>query len=484
MKAALHRGRERLREPEGAAASRRPLPSPELLDRFIERYDARDVQGLTALMLDGASAENVGNSFHIGLEPSEGVPRFLHAVVHGHAEWPPEFQPSSARVERVEFEGEPILLVLRHPARARGARGGLPLRGAGRPHRAHPRLRLLPRDHARGRRGARRARAHRASTALRRRRPALRLRRIAGVRLGAGARERARETQRRAFEANVRKSYAYGFLMDFSLTAPIWVLYLRDERGLSLTQITLLEVPLFLLIVLAEVPTGAVADRFGRRVSLHALRARSWRSPCSSTASRRATPCILISNLAWGLAFTFRSGADTALLYDSLKQAGREGDFQRINGRFWALRSSAMLAGLLLGAPIAAATSYTFAITLERGHPRPARFLVALRHARAESTRASTPREPYLRTLASGVRDAWRRPTLRYIFLFSGDRRGGRGRAAAPAPAAVAGRARRRYRPARLLAGARARRGDPLRAGGGIGSSRGSASAAPSSRCR
>jgi RNA polymerase sigma-70 factor (ECF subfamily) len=112
VKAALHRGRDRLRGPESAAASRRPLPSPELLDRFIERYDARDVKGLTALMLEGASAENVGNSFHIGLDPSEGVPGFFHAVVHGHAEWPPEFRYESARLQRVEFEGEPILLAL------------------------------------------------------------------------------------------------------------------------------------------------------------------------------------------------------------------------------------------------------------------------------------------------------------------------------------------------------------------------------------
>ena len=41
-----------------------------------------------------------------------------------------------------------------------------------------------------------------------------------------------------------------------------------SERGLSLTQITLLDTPFFLLIVLAEVPTGAIADRFGRRSSL------------------------------------------------------------------------------------------------------------------------------------------------------------------------------------------------------------------------
>ncbi|MGH7289423.1 MAG: RNA polymerase sigma factor [Myxococcota bacterium] len=110
VKTALHRGRGRLLEAEGAPASRRPLPSAELLDRFIERYDAMDVKGLVALLLEGASAENVGNSFHIGLDTSEGVPGFLHAVVHGHPEWPPQFQLAARRVERAEFEGEPVLL--------------------------------------------------------------------------------------------------------------------------------------------------------------------------------------------------------------------------------------------------------------------------------------------------------------------------------------------------------------------------------------
>ncbi len=110
VKAALHRGRGRLREPESAAAARRPAPSPELLDRFIERYNAKDVKGMVALMLEGGSTENVGNSFHIGLDPSEGTPRFFYAVVHGHAEWPPELQRDAARLERAEFEGEPIVL--------------------------------------------------------------------------------------------------------------------------------------------------------------------------------------------------------------------------------------------------------------------------------------------------------------------------------------------------------------------------------------
>jgi RNA polymerase sigma-70 factor (ECF subfamily) len=118
VKAALSRGRGRLREPEGAAASHRPLPSAELLDRFVELYNARDIDGLVALMLDGGSAENPGNSFHVGPDAIEGFPRFMHSVVHGHAEWPPQFQPQSARLERVNFEGEPIVLGFRtYPGR-------------------------------------------------------------------------------------------------------------------------------------------------------------------------------------------------------------------------------------------------------------------------------------------------------------------------------------------------------------------------------
>ena len=32
-------------------------------------------------------------------------------VVHGHDEWPPQTRPDSVRIERVDFEGEPIVLL-------------------------------------------------------------------------------------------------------------------------------------------------------------------------------------------------------------------------------------------------------------------------------------------------------------------------------------------------------------------------------------
>ena len=106
VKAALHRGRDRVHEP----VARHPSASEELVDRFVERFQAKDVDGLLALMLGGASAENVGNSYHVGSDPSAGYPRFVRALIDGHPGWPARIQWQASRMERRDYHGEPIVL--------------------------------------------------------------------------------------------------------------------------------------------------------------------------------------------------------------------------------------------------------------------------------------------------------------------------------------------------------------------------------------
>jgi RNA polymerase sigma-70 factor (ECF subfamily) len=110
VKAALHRGRGRLAEPEGGAASRRPRPSLALVDRFVALYAAADVKGLVALMLDGGSVENVGSSVEFGRENFPREDGWFQRAVFGHPEWPAELQYSGSRLERADFEGEPVIL--------------------------------------------------------------------------------------------------------------------------------------------------------------------------------------------------------------------------------------------------------------------------------------------------------------------------------------------------------------------------------------
>ena len=83
----------------------------------------------------------------------------------------------------------------------------------------------------------------------------------------------------------------------------IWVIYLVETRGLTIGQVLLFDAVFFGSQLLAEIPTGVVADRFGRRTSMlwgsllsavaflvSGSPARSrhccWRTCCSASAAR------------------------------------------------------------------------------------------------------------------------------------------------------------------------------------------------------
>lgn len=169
--------------------------------------------------------------------------------------------------------------------------------------------------------------------------------------------------EERAYLANVWKTYAFAFFMNFQFWHSIWVLYLRDYRGFSLTQITLLDVPFWLLIVLCEVPSGAFADRFGRRTSL-VLSGGLFSAAILIFGLSGNYLVILFSYSLWALSLTFMSGADNAILFDSLKIVGREHEFAKVSGRLWAVMATGALGGTITGAPMAEVTNLAFPIAI------------------------------------------------------------------------------------------------------------------------
>jgi len=64
VKAALHRGRAKLsqpaKEPAAALDLNRPSASSDLIERFVDAFNARDLGRLTALMREDANSEMVG----------------------------------------------------------------------------------------------------------------------------------------------------------------------------------------------------------------------------------------------------------------------------------------------------------------------------------------------------------------------------------------------------------------------------------------
>lgn len=150
---------------------------------------------------------------------------------------------------------------------------------------------------------------------------------------------------------NISVSYLYNFFMTMDITSAIWILYL-SFKGMTLVEIGILESIYHITGLLFELPTGALADLYGRKFCVVLGRAVSVIS------------CILmiISNSFIGYAFSFilscasmnlHSGAAEALVYDSLKELGEEESYKKIWGRLAFVMTIAQGAAVLLGGILA-----------------------------------------------------------------------------------------------------------------------------------
>lgn len=219
---------------------------------------------------------------------------------------------------------------------------------------------------------------------------------------------------RRALEANIQRFYLFRLLVHLQFWMPIWVIYLLDERGLSLQQVTFMDAPFFLALVLAEVPTGAIADRYGRRLSL------ALGTLCNAVAvlvfaMAHTFPLLLLSYVTWGVALTLYSGADAAFVYDSLRALGRTGDYAKVIGRGQAAVTVGTLAGTIIGAPLAGLTNLVFPIVISSVMLFAA-FAVTL--AMHEPPRRDASEEDaigYLEGIRRAARVAWELPELRTL---------------------------------------------------------------------
>ena len=166
-------------------------------------------------------------------------------------------------------------------------------------------------------------------------------------------------------ERNINKNYAFHFMNSLDLTRGIWMLYLA-YRGLTLFEIGLMETVYHISSFSMEIPTGAIADIFGRKVS----------RSLGKVANIIATLLMIFggSTIAFAVAFFFtamgnnlESGAGDALIYDSMKEIGKEKGYIKVAGRSEFLFQIASIISLIIAGYIATLsfeTVYKFALVL------------------------------------------------------------------------------------------------------------------------
>lgn len=152
---------------------------------------------------------------------------------------------------------------------------------------------------------------------------------------------------RRGAAANIHLLYVLKFSKWFMLFMPIIVVFFQDN-GLNMQQIFTLKAISAVTIVVMEIPSGYMADRLGRRMTL-VLGALLNFAGFLAYSMAHGFGMFIVAELFIGLSMSFISGADSAMLYDSLQSLRRKNDYARQEGRITAIGNFAEAGAGILG---------------------------------------------------------------------------------------------------------------------------------------
>ena len=134
----------------------------------------------------------------------------------------------------------------------------------------------------------------------------------------------------------------------FMVAMPIIVLFFQ-EHGLTVTEVMLLQAIYSLSVALFEIPSGYIADIFGRKqtIVLSTIFAFIGYLVFSFYGGFYA---FAIAQVLIGIGGSLMSGSDSAIIYDTLLETNNKTNYTKIEGRSYAIGNfSEALAGILGG---------------------------------------------------------------------------------------------------------------------------------------
>ena len=164
---------------------------------------------------------------------------------------------------------------------------------------------------------------------------------------------------------NVYKVGLIQFFSSLYFYLPVLTIYYQ-RRGLNFVQINSLWGIITATIFLTEIPTGLIADKIGRKKSVMIALFLQLIGEMAFIFAQNYFQFILISIIA-GIGFAFQSGCIQALVYDSLKEDGKEDEMKKATGITGAFFQSGHILGALASSLIVAnlaPTKITLAIIL------------------------------------------------------------------------------------------------------------------------
>jgi len=147
----------------------------------------------------------------------------------------------------------------------------------------------------------------------------------------------------------IKKFSLYGFLKNLRFFEPFFLLFLR-EKGLSFLEIGLLFSFREICVNLMEIPSGALADLYGRK-SVMLISLFSYIIAFLLFGTAPSIWFLYLAMFFFAIGEAFRTGTHKAIIFDWLRHEGRESEKTKVYGytRSWSQKGSALSVLLAAG---------------------------------------------------------------------------------------------------------------------------------------
>ena len=164
-------------------------------------------------------------------------------------------------------------------------------------------------------------------------------------------------------KTTINRYYLYRFLISLHLFSAVLVPFFTDWGGISQGKIQILQSWFMFWVFILEIPTGAVADYIGRKQSIF-IGAIVMSIGMLVYGSVPNFQIFLLGEFLFAAGVALLSGADEALLYDVLKEEGREEQSKNIFGKAHTFHLFAILIAAPVGSFVASKLGLNFPILI------------------------------------------------------------------------------------------------------------------------
>jgi MFS family permease len=216
--------------------------------------------------------------------------------------------------------------------------------------------------------------------------------------------------------SNIQKMYIVNFLHNLTFFGAISVPFFLEWGKINYTLIFFLQSWFMLWILIFEVPTGVIADKIGRKYSLIVSGFAISIAVLIYTSSPNFL-IFLVGEFIFALGVALFSGADKALIYDTLKEMNEEKEAKYFFSRYSISKILAIVLAMPAGSVIANAmitpypTNLAFAFTLTAIPV----FLGALFAFTLKEPKRRMPKERYFTLAKQGIKHFAKHRSLKIL---------------------------------------------------------------------